>query len=59
MEDACLFVSNYSVDWILDSGASHHVTPINDNFVAYSYDDYGKVHLRNNHFCNNVGLGDI
>jgi hypothetical protein len=59
MEDACLFVSNYSIDWILDSGASHHVTPSKDNFVAYSSGDYGKVHLGNNHFCNIVGVGDV
>jgi hypothetical protein len=48
-----------SIDWILDSGASHHVTPSKDNFVAYNSGDYGKVHLGNNHFCNIVGVGDV
>jgi len=59
MEYACLFSFNYSIDWILDSGASHHVTPSKDNFVAYSFGDYGKVHLGNNHFCSIVGVGDV
>jgi hypothetical protein len=59
MEDACLFPSNYSVDWILDYGASHYATPSKDKFVAYSSSDYGKLHFGNNHFCSIVGVGDV
>jgi hypothetical protein len=58
-EDACLYTSKYNVDWILDSRASHHVTPSKDNFVAYSSSDYGKVQLGNNHFWSIVGVGDV
>ena len=59
MEDACLYTSSNNIDWILDSGASHHVTPSKDNFVTYNPGDYGRVHLGNNHFCKIVGVGDV
>ena len=59
MEDACLYTSNNSIDWILDFGASHHVTPSKDNFVTYNPDDYGRVNLGNKHFNNIVGMGDV
>ena len=59
MEDACLYNSSISIDWILDSGASHHVTPSKINFVSYEVGDYGRVHLGNNHFCDIVGVGDV
>ena len=50
MEDACLYTSISSIYWILNSGASHHVTPSKTNFVSYEVGDYGRVHLGNNHF---------
>ena len=59
VEDACLYTSSSSFDWILDFGASHHVTPCKDSFVAYNPGDYGRVHLGNNHFCNIVGVEDV
>ena len=59
MEDACLYTSSSSIYWILDSGASHHVTPSKTNFVSYGIGDYGRVHLGNNHFCDIVGVGDV
>ena len=59
MEDACLYTSNSSIVWILDSGASHYVIPSKTNFVSYEIGDYGRVHLGNNHFCDIVGVGDV
>ena len=59
MKYACLYTSSSSIDWILDSGASHHVTPSKTNFVSYELGDYGRVHLGNNHFCDIVGVGDV
>ena len=59
MEDACLYTPRYNIDWILDFGASHHVTQSKYNFVAYNLGDYGRVHLGNNHFCKIVGVGDV
>ena len=45
IEDACLYTSSCSIDWILDYGASYHVTPCKANFVAYKTGDYDRVHL--------------
>ena len=59
VEDAFLYTSSSNFDWILDSGASHHVTPCKDIFVAYNPGDYGRVHLGNNNFCSIVGVGDV
>ena len=59
VKDACLYTSSSSFDWIIYSGASHHLTPCKDNFVGYNCGDYGRVHLGNNHFCSIVGVGDV
>ena len=59
VEDACVYTSSSSFDWILDSRASHHVTPCNESFVSYNPGDYGRVHLGNNHCCSIIGVGDI
>lgn len=59
MEDTFSYTSNNSIDWILDSRASQHVTTSKDNFVTYNLGDYGRVHLGNKHFCNIVGVGDV
>ena len=45
MEEVCLYNSSCSVDWILYSIASHHVTPNKDNFIVYNHGNYGRVHL--------------
>ena len=59
VEDACLYTSSDSFDWILDSGESHHVAPCKDRFVAYNPSDYGRVHLGSSHFCTIFGVGDV
>ena len=59
VEDAFVYTSSSSFDWILDSMASHHVTPCKDSFVSYNPGDYGRVHLGNNHFCSIIGVGDV
>ena len=41
MEAACLYTSSISIDWILDSRESHHVTLSKTNFVSYEVGDYG------------------
>jgi len=59
VEDSCVYTSSSSFYWILDCGASHHVTACKDSFVSYNPGDYGRVHLGNNHFCSIVGVGDV
>ena len=50
LEVASVYTSRSSFDWILHSGASHHVTPCKDSFVSYNPGDYGRVRLGNNNF---------
>ena len=44
----------YSQDWILDLGASFHVTPHRDWFNTYDIGMHGYVHLGNNYACDIV-----
>ena len=44
MEDAFLYTYRSRIDWILESGSSHHVTPCKTNFVLYEVGDYDIVH---------------
>ena len=45
MEDACIYTSSSSIDWILDSGSSHHITPCKSNFVSYEIGDYDREYI--------------
>ena len=45
--------------WIIDSGASFHVTPYRDLFVRYSTGKKGVVFLGDNHACSIIGIGDV
>ena len=43
--------------WILDSGASFHVTPHREWFSDYTGGRHGVVHLGDNYACEIVGIG--
>ena len=46
-------------DWILDSGASFHVTPHREWFTNYDAKRTGRVHLGNDYACEIMGVGDV
>ncbi|MCO5606974.1 hypothetical protein L7F22_061165 [Adiantum nelumboides] len=50
--------SSYEQDWIVDSGASFHVTPHKEWFSSYE-NRHGMVRLGNNYACDIIGAGDI
>ncbi|MCO5566964.1 hypothetical protein L7F22_020647 [Adiantum nelumboides] len=50
--------SSYEQDWIVDSGASFHVTPHKEWFSSYEC-RHGMVRLGNNYACDIIGAGDI
>ena len=52
--DDCL-----SIGWIIDSGASFHVTPHRDWFIRYQSEASGIVYLGDDHPCQIKGCGDI
>ncbi|MCO5612796.1 hypothetical protein L7F22_067067 [Adiantum nelumboides] len=60
LSPASLIASNgsYEQDWIVDSGASFHVTPHQEWFSTYE-GRHGVVHFGNNYACDIVGAGDI
>ena len=49
----------YSQNWILDSGASFHVTPHRDWSSTYDSGMHGYAHLGSNCACDILGVGDI
>ena len=52
-------VSEYNEEWLLDSGASHHICPHKDWFASYQIVNDWIVLLGDNHSCKNFGVGSI
>ena len=46
-------------DWIMDSGASFHVTPHCEWFTSYDAKRTRQLHLGNDHACEIKGVGDV
>ena len=46
-------------DWILDLGASFHVTPHKEWFITYDASCKGRVCLGNDYACEIIGVGDV
>ncbi|CAJ2652104.1 unnamed protein product [Trifolium pratense] len=57
-DDSINLVSHDST-WIIDSGASYHVTPRSDFFSSYTIGDFGTVKMGNEGVCKIVGMGDV
>ena len=45
--------------WLLDSGASFHVTPHREWFTRYEAKSLGTVRLGDSHQCDVIGIGDV
>ena len=68
-QDICFLDSNLPAEilvsgevshsWVLDSGASLHVTPHREWFTSYESGSHGTVSLGDSYECNIVGIGDI
>ena len=46
-------------DWIIDLGASFHVTPNREQFTTYDVAQRGQVWLDNGYAYKIVGVGDV
>ena len=58
--DALMTVDDgLSQTWIVDSGASVHVTPCLECFATYEAGNFGKLYLGNNHACAIEGIGTM
>ena len=61
MESVHLVATNQGMshDWVLDSGASFHISPNCEWFTNYNVGRIGRVKLRNGLACIIVGMGDV
>ena len=53
---------NFSDDessWVIDSGASSHLTPKKECFSSYTTSDHGYMKMGNEHACKIVGIGKV
>ena len=46
-------------DWVIDSGASLHVTPRKEFFTSYTSGDYGVLKMGNDGLAKVIGMGDV
>ena len=45
--------------WLLDFGASFHLTSHKEWFTCYEVKSLGKVRYGDSHMCDVIGIGDI
>ncbi|KAG8370951.1 hypothetical protein BUALT_Bualt13G0036600 [Buddleja alternifolia] len=58
-DDACVSSSCQETDWIIDSGASYHITPHRDMFTSYTSGNFGRVRMANHGVTEVIGMGNI
>ncbi|CAJ2642239.1 unnamed protein product [Trifolium pratense] len=58
-DDDSINLASHDSTWIIDSGASYHVTPRRDFFSSYTIGDFGTVKMGNEGVCKIVGMGDV
>ncbi|CAM8972007.1 unnamed protein product [Rhodiola kirilowii] len=58
-DDNCLSTPSHDSDWIIDSGASYHITSHKNFFTTYKQGDYGELKMRNSGKSKIVGMGDV
>ena len=60
LQDALILSLENIIDaWVVDSGASFHVTPDKKHFHDYVQGDFGQVRLGDDKPCKIVGMGTI
>ena len=55
----CVSLATQDSNWVIDSGASFHVTSHSDFFTSYKTGDFGNVRMRNSSVSKIVGIGDV
>ena len=58
-DDANVNLISQETDWVIDSGASFHVTSRANFFTSYSQSEFGNVRMGNENVSKIVGMGDI
>ena len=57
--DGCVNLATQDSSWVIDSGASFHVTSHNNFFTFYKPGDFGNVRMGNSSVSKIVGIGDV
>ena len=58
-DDGCLNLACDECSWVIDSGASFHLTSHQGYFSSYTSGDFGHVRMGNDGFSKIVGIGDV
>ena len=58
-DDGCISLVTQYNNWVIDSGASFHVTSHSDFFTSYKTSDFGNVRMGNIGISKIVSIGDI
>ena len=58
-DDSCVNLITEECNWVVDSGASFHVTSRDDFFTSYNSGDFGNVRMGNTGASKIVGIGDV
>ncbi|URE07161.1 Retrotransposon protein [Musa troglodytarum] len=52
-------INSKDLEWIIDTGASYHVTPQREFFATYRFRNFGIVKMGNHDIANIIGMSDI
>jgi transposase InsO family protein len=58
-DDDVINFACHETSWVIDSGASTHVTSRQDFFTSYTAGDFGTVKMGNDGLAKIVGIGDV
>jgi ATP-binding cassette subfamily B (MDR/TAP) protein 1 len=58
-EAEVLLTIEAATSWLLDSGASYHVTPFRSQFRSYTARSLEPVHVGNSQHCAVIGIGTV
>lgn len=58
-DDDVINFACHETSWVIDSGASTHVTSRQDFFTSYTAGDFGTVKMGNDDLAKIVGIGDV
>lgn len=59
VSDGCVNLAYEDSNWVIDSGASFHITPYGGFFTSYTSDDFGCVRMENDGLSKIVGMGSV
>ncbi|KAH0720560.1 hypothetical protein KY284_005590 [Solanum tuberosum] len=58
-EEECMHLAGVESEWVVDTAASYHATPIRDLFCRYVAGDFGNVKMGNTSYSKIEGIGDV